>query len=163
MTPRFKTFMPFIIEHEGSIYENDPDDAGGATKYGIDQRSHPNVSIKNLTLAQASEIYWKDYWTKIRADEFPAKVGEVMMDISVNNGLYRAATWLQRIVGTTADGHLGPLTFAAVAKMESSSIANALILRRSSFYKSIAHGSQAKYLNGWINRNNDLLKWIHEY
>jgi len=49
----FNLAIPVILQHEGG-YVNDPNDAGGATKYGISQRTYPNLDIANLTVAQAS-------------------------------------------------------------------------------------------------------------
>lgn len=155
MTPRFTAFFPFIIKWEGSVYEDDPDDPGGATKYGIDQRSHPNVDIRNLTLAGAEQIYWDSYWTKVRADELPVGVGEVCMDIGVNNGTGRAAKWLQQLCGVDADGVIGPRTIEAVT-IKGPSLANDLLDRREAFYREIGTGRMSKYLKGWLNRNDDL-------
>jgi lysozyme family protein len=45
--------------HDGdfafAIAERDPDDPGGLTKFGIDQRSHPTVDINALRLEQAKQ------------------------------------------------------------------------------------------------------------
>lgn len=155
-TPRFDAFFPFIVKWEGSVYENDPDDPGGATKYGIDQRSHPKVDIRNLTLEQAKEIYLESYWHKIHAEKMPPKVGEVMMDIAVNNGVGRAVKWLQQAVGVAADGALGPKTLAGAHAVDGEQLAAGLLDRRHGFYQSIAKGKLEKFLKGWLNRNHDL-------
>jgi len=160
MSTRFDSFFPFIIKWEGSVFENDPDDPGGATKFGIDQRSHPNVDIRNLTIDGAKAIYLASYWNKIRADEMPPKVGEIMMDIAVNNGSGRAVKWLQEIVGVDADGALGPLTIAAANASDGDKTAQRLLDRRTEFYHSIAKGKMAKFLTGWLNRNNDLRRTL---
>lgn len=161
MTPRLFAFIPFIFDHEGSVFENDPDDAGGATKFGIDQRSHPDVNIRGLTEDVAQAIYFHDYWAPLHCEELPKGVGEVVMDIGVNNGKDRAARWLQEAVGAKIDGKIGPLTVAA-AVAHVPTIADELLARRESFYISIAKGSQAKYLKGWLNRNNDLRSWVEK-
>lgn len=156
MTPRFTTFTSgFIFTWEGTTYENDPDDEGGATKFGIDQRSQPNVDIRNLTADDALQIYWDHYWTPLHCDELPAGVGEVVMDIGVNNGTGRSAKWLQQEVGTNPDGVIGPVTVAVVAQ-KGPSVADALLNRREQFYRDIAQGRMAKFLQGWLNRNNAL-------
>ena len=38
------------------------------TKYGISKRSFPALDIKNLTVEQAGEIYYKNYYLSCRAD-----------------------------------------------------------------------------------------------
>lgn len=155
MTPRFLNFIPFVLKWEGSTFEDDPDDKGGATKFGIDQRSHPEVNIRTLTKDDALGIYWTDYWLKVRADELPPKVGEVMMDIAVNNGRGRAIKWAQQLSGVADDGSLGPKTLAAIT-VKGEALAGDLISRREAFYRDIARGRMQKFLKGWLNRNHDL-------
>src|SRR6266436_4597543 len=72
----FTDFMPWILDWEGRIFENDPDDPGGATKFGIDQRSHPNVDIRNLTESQALDIYWSE-WIRDGCDKLSSPYAEV--------------------------------------------------------------------------------------
>ncbi len=152
--------MPFIFEWEGG-YDNDPDDPGGETNFGIDKRSHPNEDIKHLTKERAAEIYWESYWSKIRGDLLPAKVGEVCMNIAVNAGYGRAAKWLQEAVGAVPDGVIGPATIAAAEKHEPDSLARKLLDRTEAHYRSIANGKLAKFLKGWLNRNNSLRAWVN--
>lgn len=90
MTDQFKNWLRWLIKWEGTVYENDPDDPGGATKYGIDQLSHPKVNIRELTLEGASQIYWTDYWIRARCDALPDKVAEVVGNIAVNAGRGRS-------------------------------------------------------------------------
>lgn len=158
MTPRFLAFVPFIFEWEGG-YDNDPDDPGGETNFGIDKRSHPTEDIKHMTKARASVIYFSDYWLKSRCDELPPKVGEVVMNISVNAGRGRAIKWLQEICATQVDGVIGPKTLAA-AELHKSHLASALLDRTEAHYRSIAHGSLAKFLRGWLNRNDALRTYL---
>ena len=106
--PRFKSWFEWLLKWEGTVFENDPDDPGGATKFGIDQRSHPKEDIRNLTRERAAQIYWDEYWTRSKADKMPAKVGEVVANIAVNAGHGRASRWLQHAVGATVDGEIGP-------------------------------------------------------
>lgn len=152
-------YWPFLWEWEGTTYEDDPDDRGGATKFGIDQRSHPDVDIRNLTDEQAKEIYRKDYWAKIKGGELPEKLAVVMMDIAVNNGTGRAIKWVQQMFGVVADGVIGPITIRATEAVNSADI-RALLDRREQFYKDIAKGRQAKFLKGWLRRNNALRKLV---
>jgi len=158
---RFEKWFTWLLKWEGVVYENDPDDPGGATKFGIDQRSHPKEDIRNLTRERAAAIYWNEYWTKCHADELPAGVGEVLANIAVNAGHGRASKWLQAIVGVTVDGNIGPMTLAAAKAESPVELANALLARTEQHYHSIAKGRLAKFLKGWLNRNNDLRKFIN--
>lgn len=159
--------MPFILEWEGTTFENDPDDPGGATKFGIDQRSHPNEDIRNLTRERAYEIYFQEYWEKANCGELPQNVGEVVMNISVNAGHGRSGKWLQQILNEhlrgeklVVDGAIGSKTVAVALAVPAELVTEALLDRTEQHYRSIARGRLAKFLKGWLNRNNSLRKWV---
>lgn len=153
---KFDDYFEFLMKWEGEVYENDPHDRGGATKYGIDQRSHPDVNIRSLTRDQAKAIYWEDYWTPVRAEALSWRLAWVLADIAVNNGRHRAVKWLQELAGTVPDGIFGLKTLHAVAAQKQERLVLALLDRREKFYRAIAKGTQAKFLKGWLNRNNAL-------
>jgi len=134
---RFDAFMPFILTWEGEVFENDPDDPGGATKFGIDQRSHPGIDIRNLTKAGATEIYWHE-WLEAGCADMPSPMAEVFFNCAVNMGLGRAKE------------------FYATAKT-----AESFLTLQEAKYRSIAsHGSMGKFLKGWLNRTNALRKEV---
>jgi lysozyme family protein len=81
--------MAFIFKWEGG-YVNHAEDPGGETKYGISKRAHPDVDIKELTKAQAEEIYYRDYWLKAGCDKLPWPDCVVHFDAAVNMGVGRA-------------------------------------------------------------------------
>lgn len=161
MSDRFTNWFEWLMRWEGEAFENDPDDPGGATKFGIDQRSHPKEDIRHLTRDRAKDIYGAEYWGAVKADDLPLGVGEVVADIAVNNGRGRAIKWLQQAVGTTADGVLGPVTLAASQQANKHELILALINRRAEFYRDIARGRTAKFLGGWLNRNRDLERYVN--
>lgn len=160
MTDRFQRWFDWLITKEGSSYENDPDDSGGETKFGIDKESHPDVDIRNLTRDRARQIYWTEYWNAVHAEELPVGVGEVVADIGVNNGKDRAARWLQQAVCVTVDGKIGRNTLQGAAEANKHELIDTLLCRRDRFYRSIARGSQAKYLKGWLSRNASLRQLV---
>lgn len=160
MNQRFQNWFKWLITWEGTTFENDPDDPGGATKYGIDQRSHPGVNIRALTEDQAAAIYLESYWNKVHADELGGGVGEVLANIAVNCGYGRAVRWLQEATYATVDGVLGPQTLAKTKQSDASTLCNALLMRTENHYRSIAKGKLAKFLKGWLNRNNSLRDFV---
>lgn len=155
-------FTGFLIPHEGEVYENVKGDNGGPTKFGIDQRSHPEEDIRRLTLERARAIYFEEYWLPIAGPLLPWPMDVVVMDIAVNCGRTTAIRYLQARVGATIDGRLGPKTLAAAAQMHPVRTAVDLIDRRQRRYLSIvaANPSQRKFLKGWLARNEDLKKFI---
>lgn len=75
----------FIIEIEGE-YSEDPKDPGGATKWGISQRAYPYLDIKNLSIIEAFQIYRRDYWDAVDADQVPLDLRLALFDCAVNQG-----------------------------------------------------------------------------
>ena len=110
----FASSLPFILRWEGG-YVNHPADPGGETKYGISKRSYPHLDIASLTLTDAKEIYWRDYWAKAGCDLCDPGLALVVFDAAVNNGVRQAVRWLQQAVVVASDGVIGPLTQAAIA------------------------------------------------
>lgn len=105
-----------LIGHEGG-YVNDPRDRGGETKFGISKRAYPLEDIANLTLDRAKLLYRRDYWGPAGCDAVPDGAKFDLFDTAVNSGVNAAIRILQKTVGETADGVLGPRTLQAVQSM----------------------------------------------
>lgn len=105
-----------LIGHEGG-YVNDSRDPGGETKYGISKRAYPGEDIAGLTLERAKAIYLRDYWGPAGCDAVPDSVRFDLFDMAVNSGVKTAARMLQKVVGETEDGVIGPRTLQAVQSM----------------------------------------------
>jgi lysozyme family protein len=144
VTAYFKNkVIPFLWEHEGTAYEDDPDDPGNTgskyrgTKYGIDARSHPNVDIKNLTSEQATDIYWSE-WIKDGCEHLPVPLDWLFFDACVNCGVGRAQQFL-------TESAKNPKKFQQ---------------ERIDFYNRLADQKPrlAKFRKGWISRVIDLSK-----
>jgi len=88
-TDAFENAFQTVLRLEGGA-KYVPDDAGkGPTKYGINQTANPDVDVKNLTEAQARDIYRKRYWNKINGDALAAKnpeLAKIAFDAAVNQG-----------------------------------------------------------------------------
>lgn len=163
MNDRFNWIIKFVLDAEGG-YTNDAADPGGETNFGIDKRSHPHVDIKHITEQQAKEIYWNEYWLKFGCDAFQAPAGEVYFDCCVNTGATQSNKFLQRAVGTEADGIIGPKTVASILAADPKILANSIIDQRQRFYKNLAEKRPTlhKFLQGWTNRNNNLKRYINK-
>ena len=111
---KFDEIIEMVLEHEGG-YVNHSSDPGGETIYGISKRAYPDLDIKNLTVAEAKEIYRNDYWNRIKGEELPVGVACVVLDYGVNSGTSRASKALQSVCGiTNGDGVIGPNSLNAV-------------------------------------------------
>ena len=148
-----------MLPHEGG-YSNNPHDPGGPTKFGISAIRHPELNIHDLTLAQAEEIYRRDWWDKYgygRIDD--QDIANKVFDLSVNMGASRAHKILQEACNRCGsnikeDGGLGPITIAAVNSRDPVPL---MIWMRSvagDFYRTLAEEKpQLKaFLDGWLER-----------
>lgn len=83
-----------VLELEGGLVY-DPQDPGGLTKYGISQRAYPDVDIANLRVADAREIYRRDYWEPVAERVSDPRLQILAFDSAVNHGVRRATEWLK--------------------------------------------------------------------
>src|SRR5690349_17496265 len=102
----FDHLFQTVAGHEGNL-TTDPDDPGNwtgghvgtgmcrGTKYGISAAAYPEIDIAGLTFDQAKTLYRRDYWERIAGDQLPPALGLLMLDAAINNGVGRAARWLQ--------------------------------------------------------------------
>jgi lysozyme family protein len=154
MNSLLSTIIRHTISLEGGSVNN-PNDAGGETKFGISKRSYPALDIKNLTEEQAIEIYERDFWKKMNLNLLcsPVVAGKVF-DIGVNMGQSTAIRFLQQIVGAGVDGILGAKTAALVNVENEQLIINGLRKKQMLKYAEIVkkNPTQIVFLEGWINR-----------
>lgn len=174
MTPGFLAFLPFVLQHEGGTFEDNPNDPGGATKWGIDAKDHPGVDIADLTQDQATSIYWQE-WLEAGADTLPLIIGCVFFDEHVNAGPTPSTIHLQAALNThpsltdpahviAIDGILGPQTAAAAwqaqAQGDVAVVVKAQLDLRAARYRTLAQQPRlAGFLPGWLNRVADLGAW----
>ena len=101
------------MHHEGG-YVNHPKDPGGETNLGVTKRVYEDFggtkNMKELTREDVEPIYKKNYWDRVKGDQLPAGLDLCVFDFGVNAGTGRAAKYLQTLIGTVADGGIGPNT-----------------------------------------------------
>jgi lysozyme family protein len=159
----FTKALAFVLFWEGSDYEDDPHDPGGATHFGIDAESDSEwlplgVTIKELNLAQANRIYWGKYWLGSNCDWMPSPVDMVHFNYSVNVGPSRSVKFMQEVLNVRDDGVLGPVTRKAILSFTPLTLAMGIINEADVYYHMLT--SEKEYLSGWLNRNNALRKAI---
>lgn len=169
-----------IVAREGG-YVNDPDDPGGATKYGVtlgtmrrlgldldgDGRITP-ADVKALRRGQAVEIFIEHYFERPGIAGLPETLQPTVFDMYVNAGA-NAVRILQRLLtrmgfACAVDGAIGPQTRAAAALAAAKApdhLADAYGIARRSYYYRLADRRPAsrKYARrrdggkgGWIVR-----------
>jgi lysozyme family protein len=180
MKDNFTASLGFVFRHECVFergHDNDlnfvitedvPGDSGGRTKWGIDQASHPDVDIAGLTLDQATEIYRLGEWAHCRCDDLPRGVDSVVFDCAVNMGMQRAGLLLQRALRAQAgvklavDGEIGQGTVDAASTVPPWALVARMLDARRDVYGDIVmhHPGDGKFLRGWLNRVDDLEKFV---
>ncbi len=174
-----------IVAREGG-YVNDPDDPGGATKYGVtihtmrrlgmdlDGNGKVNASdVKRLSREQAEQIFLEHYFENPGIGKLPKVLQPSVFDMYVNSGS-NAVRILQRLLtdmgfALTDDGAIGPKTIAAcekAAKFAPDHLADAYGIARRNYYFLLADRRPAsrKYARaraggkgGWIKRAEEFL------
>lgn len=135
-----------VFKWEGG-YVNHPKDPGGPTNRGITQAtlSHERGQrasiddVRNLTRAEAAEIYRKKYWNLIQGEALPAGVDLLALDIAVNSGPGRALSWLNETAGLSPPARLARLD-----------------RKRRRFWQGLK--TFCFFGQGWMNRENDVYR-----
>ena len=117
MQSNYDKCLKAILHHEGG-YVNHPKDPGGETNLGVTKRVYiehgGTKDMKELTVEDVAPIYKKGYWDKMKGDDLPGGLDLCVFDFGVNAGPGRSAKYLQTMIGTVADGGIGPNTLKAV-------------------------------------------------
>ncbi|MBO01861.1 MAG: hypothetical protein CMG35_04405 [Candidatus Marinimicrobia bacterium] len=149
-----------ILHHEGG-YVNHPKDPGGETNLGVTKRVYEewggNKNMKDLTVEDVAPIYRKNYWDRMKCDDLPRGLDLCVFDFGVNAGTGRSAKYLQRMIGTTVDGGIGPNTLRAVANyVDEVGLEGAIKTfqdNRQSYYEKLK--TFETFGRGWTRRNTE--------
>lgn len=134
-----------VIQREGGLVDH-PQDPGGLTKYGISQRAYPELAIRNLTIEQARDIYFRDYYQRFALGQLrDPRAAEWILDWVVNSGA-GAIRAIQRELGIRADGIMGDQTLARLNDLKDP---RQILLWRLKFYVRLV---KHPFIAGWINR-----------
>ena len=174
-----------IVAREGG-FVNDPDDPGGATKYGVtihtmrrlglDLTGDGVVSVadvRRLSRNDAVDIFIEHYFTRPQLAKLPVVVQASVFDMYVNAGA-NALKILQRLLGqmgfpVAVDGVLGPKSLEAAARAAKAAphhLNDAYGIARRNYYYALADRRRAsrKYARrrdggkgGWIVRAEEFM------
>lgn len=174
-----------IIAREGG-FVNDPDDPGGATNHGVtihtmrrlgldlDQDGSVSVAdVRQLTEAQATEIFIREYFHRPRIGDLPELLHATVFDMHVNAGSH-AVKILQRLLNDmgqnlVVDGVIGRATIQAAKTAQAVApkhLVDAYGIARRNYYYRLADQRPAsrKYARrrdggkgGWIRRAEEFI------
>jgi len=166
MDKEFNDIFAETLGYEGGVDERNPNNVANM---GIEQttldswnKRHklPPEDVKNLSYGKARDIAYQDYYTDPKVDKaFGRKLKGAMFDYEYNSGNRTSVKALQEILGTKADGKIGPKTLkalkASIKANGEEAIVGALIDQREQFMQELMIKNPAKYeenRNGWANR-----------
>lgn len=157
----FDRCVTITLMHEGGFSE-DPNDPGGATNFGITKRTLEAYrgkvvsvnDVRNLSSAEAREIYRANFWNLMRCGDLPAGLDLMVFDYGVNSGPSQAVKNLQALVGVNQDGAIGNITLPAVKKIPPVGLIGDLASGRLEYLKTLA--TYATYKDGWTSRVEDI-------
>lgn len=134
----FDRDIEFVLKWEGDLTT----DSGGLTRWGISQKSYPDLDIANLTLEQAKAIYKEDYWDKLKLDTFCWPESQILLDCAINCGVSRTIGWLNQA--------------------EQKGWREILLLRILHYTTLAQKPKYQPYFRGWMNRTMDLYRLVSE-
>jgi hypothetical protein len=153
---------------DGKTIRSERPDSHGLTFAGLNQQDDalPVDPSGNVT-ASASWIehtYFLLYWKACRCDSRPSPLCILVFVQAVNQGSGEGIRLLQYALNDygahlTIDGKIGDQTCkAAMACPDSNGLALAFLAKSRAYYNQItsAHPNDLKFLQGWLNRINDL-------
>jgi lysozyme family protein len=171
----YKHIIPFILQSEGGLSSNPndaaaknpvPDGSGNHTNKGITWETwnsfYPNDIANFYAMPQSmwDNVFKHGYWDKIQGDSINSQpVADLLADWVWGSGSYYPAKHVQGLLGLTQDGIIGSQTIAAI-NAQDSSFFNALQNEHANYIQSIAVGKNAGFLDGWMNRLNNLTNYV---
>ena len=162
MRENFNKCLEMVLEHEGG-YVNNENDRGGMTNLGVTRRVYEDwvdrpvseQEMRDLTPEDVAPIYRKNYADRIHFDSLPSGLDWACLDWAINSGASRPAKAIQRAVGATADGVIGPKTLQLVAEKDPKFIIDYVYTVRQAFYKGLDDFKH--FGRGWSRRNKETL------
>jgi lysozyme family protein len=150
----FDQAIQIILAYERG-YVSNPQDPGGATNFGISQRSYPQLNISTITRDQAIDLYKRDFWDKEQTDKLPDSLKLVFFDSCVNQGAPFSVISIQRIVGSPIDGIIGESTLNKIQGFDVDELFYSFCKYRLERY--IQDKDYATFGVGWIRRLFDII------
>jgi len=158
-----------VIAHEGGFTNDErdpgnklPDGRKGSTMWGCTQANWERYlghevtqdDMKALKKDDVKPLYKRDYWDAVKGDDLPAGVDYAVFDFAINAGGSAARKMIQKALGVTADGSIGPATMKAIQEADGKELLEKFSHSKEAFYKSLPTFST--YGKGWLKRVADV-------
>ena len=157
MKGNFDQCFKITLVYEGGFSDH-PKDPGGMTNLGVTRavwedylnRDVTEAEMRALTPDIVKPLYKAKYWDAIRGDDLPSGLDAVVYDFAVNSGPARAAKFLQRLVGATEDGKIGPGTLKLVGEHNANDLIEKMCEARLRFLQGLS--TFPTFGKGWTDR-----------
>ena len=158
----YKEALEFTLGREGGYYDGSEARDPNPTNFGVTQKVYDNWrKVKKLPIRPVKQIeQWEveaiyvGYWEPAGCHMLGRLSSITLFDHSINAGPANAVKVLQRALGVTADGKIGPKTRAAIeerADMDAY-LATNLCWERVRYYVDLAKNARLR---------PNLLSWVH--
>lgn len=147
---KFYKLLNYVFASEGG-FNDDPDDFGGRTNFGITQiayneyckkRNLQTKDVKYLSKDEAAKVYYEDYYLKSGADkQKDIRDSYILFDTAVN---------------------FDPITAKNMFEKANHNFYEMLEIRKQEHIKNSKNPKQDKFLSGWLNRIKDIEKRANE-
>lgn len=155
------------LEHQFAIarkkgWSDDPDDPGGETMIDVTLEAYkaycrskgypvPTATrLRNIPYVQWQEILKTMYWDKMKADNILSQgIANICVDWLWASGA-KVIKNIQKILGVTQDGIVGPKTLAAINGANPTKLFANLYTAREKYYRGCS--GWWKYGKGWMRR-----------
>jgi lysozyme family protein len=178
----YKACFEKTMEIEGGFVD-DPDDAGGTTKFGVslrflkklietDQNGYAygdidhdgdidDKDIEALTIEDVERIMRQYFWNLLPMDQFETqpRVQWKLFDLAIHASPYESKRVFQRAVKVYPDGIIGEKTLAAAKAITEDSLLRAFSYHQLRYYNKsvIRRPLNLKYLSNWMWRADQQL------
>jgi lysozyme family protein len=129
-----------------------------ATAWGITQMTWNDAvangivsgPLADATREQCKAIYRADYWNPLRCDALHPGVAFVLFNDATLSGVDAAARLLQRMVGATEDGVIGPQTLRLANAMPAAELIDRLTVADEKYLAALRNAPM--FIRGWDRR-----------
>ncbi len=157
MKENFDEALKAILKHEGG-YVNHPKDPGGMTNLGVTKRvweqwvggKVDEKTMRSLTPELVAPMYRKQYWDAVKGDDLPEGLDYLMFDFAVNAGPVRAIRTMQKAMGLTTDGIIGPKTLGVLKDSSREELVARFSDEKEAFYRGL--NTFSTFGKGWLRR-----------
>lgn len=179
-SPVFREFLlalDFIIKWEGGLSDDD-NDYGGITNIGITQDSYdmfcqvtsrPSKLVKDLTEIDVVDFYWLDRYIPSCANKLPYPLSLVVFDTSVLFSVGASFSFINEYLFNKPSDYSSKGIDVLIQQLKEGKsvvdIASGICDCREKEHRRVTDKdiSQDVFLDGWLNRLNDLRTIIKQY